>query len=62
MDFITGLLFEELSIPELKMLSYNDMEELIIKIDLYTKCDKAGIDYDDPAELLDIVANIIEEI
>jgi len=62
MDFIKSLLFEELSIPELKMLSYNDMEELIIKIDMYAKCDKAGIDYDDPAELIDIVANIIEEI
>jgi hypothetical protein len=62
MDFIKELLFEELSIPELKMLSYNDMEELIIKIDMFTKCDKAKVKYGDPDELVEIVANIIEEL
>ncbi len=62
MDFIKSLLFEEMTIPELKMLSYNDMEELIIKIDLFTMCDKARIKYDSADELVEIVANIIEEL
>jgi hypothetical protein len=62
MEFIKSLLFKELSIPELKMLSYNDMEELIIKIDLFTMCDKARIKYDSTDDLVEMVADIIEEL
>jgi len=63
MKLIKKLLLNEMSPAELKQLSYNQMAELAIKMELVDKFDTMNIDYDEDFDVIvEMVEAVIEEL